>query len=539
MRKNAVRLAALGLSFALAGCAVPPPAAPVATVPEELPAGTGVVAWKVVAPRPGDQINFKWRSLTVADKASGKTYTLVDRAADNVSYSTFISALPAGNYQVRSFGVVAGGASVPAELGPVVMAMSYALASDSSAPVTPTFTVEVGSATNLGVLVTHAPDTKAEASDSFVVLDDVARGALLADMDPGSAAKFSAMPSRGWDVAPDPARTARAFREELMRPARITAVDWSSDHVLLGSSLGRVIQRSSDGAWVPSWTGEYSAITSVLKLSDGRIAAGTDDGRLLVWMPDSQRWVRHLVAPEERIVNLTMSPGRPGLLVETLTLRRLKAPISRARLKFLSEPLGATAAATLLDFESLGFWANSAQLQMLADTPDVVAIYNRPGFSRIADRYRIDAMAMALTATDELDHFAMQLYRVPDGSLARRRANGMSLYHDISLDNGLTWTLGPAMDMLVESFTTAQSGIGMALDGFTKVVLNETSDGGKTWARTGAPVPVNVLAHPLRLRRLGDQVLYYSGNRLWSTRDKGATWSSEWREDPRSDSPRP
>jgi len=524
-------VAGVCLAAGLQGCATAPPVAS-PTVPEVLPPDHGMVAFKVAAVRSATSVNAKWRALTLRERASGRVTTLQDLAPAGVSHALFAAPLPAGTYAITGFSVVGGGSSVPLEVGLTETLVLLVFASDSSKPpaTLSTFTVEVGAATNLGVMIASLPEQKEKsASGSALLLGEDARSSVIEAMDAPSRQRFLALRTRSWDKAPDATDNARALNLALTSPGSATSLGFSADGgLLIGSTLGRVFSRDPSSAnWTAVPTGSFDAISHLERLPGGALFAGTDTGRYHVWVPSQQRWVSHTLAQGERIVSLVPTTGQPGYLVESHTYPSPVAPAARTRLRFIRDLAAGGPERIVLDFANMGW---QPRLQTYQDGADLIAIYNKPGFTRTADQYRIDTRTLQVSPATELDHFVKDVYRLDDGSLARTRMNGVSNYVDFSTDNGKTWERGAESDVEYVRMRTRRDGYAVKIDsiiGGPTVRLRKTTDGGKTWTPLGTPVPFNVLVHPTQLRASRDGIVIYSAWTVNSTRDEGQTWTIE------------
>ena len=524
-------VAGVCLAAGLQGCAVAPEA-PAQAVPEVLPAGNGMVALKVAAVRRNTSVNTKWRALMVRERTTGQAITLSDIAPGGVSHALFVAPLPAGTYNVTDFSVVAGGSSAPIQAGVGAALILQLVASDSSkqSAALSTFTVEAGAATNLGVMIAEVPDQKDKpAIASALLLDEVAKSSVVEAMDAPSRAKFSGMRARSWDKEPDLMQNIRALDAAMNGAGSATSLGLSADGgLIIGSTLGRVFSRAPASAdWSTAPTGSLDAISHVERLPGGGLFAGTETGRYHVWVPAQQRWVSHTLAQGERIVSVVPTTGQPGYLIESHTYPLPVAPFARTRLRFVRDLAVGGPERIVLDVENKGWHPRT---QIYDDGADLIAIYNKPGFSRTADQYRINTRTLQVSAAVELDHFVKDVYRLEDGSLARTRMNGTSNYIDFSTDNGKTWERGAESDVEYVRMRTRRDGYAVKIDsimGGPTVRLRKTTDGGKTWTSLGTPVPINVLVHSPLLRASPDGIVLYSAWTVNSTRDEGQTWSIE------------
>lgn len=126
-------------------------------------------------------------------------------------------------------------------------------------------------------------------------------------------------------------------------------------------------------------------------------------------------------------------------------------------------------------------------------------------------------------------YWAAELYRLPNGTVALNRMNGMTVYNSFSTDNGRTWTHnqtgGPNSVRFLDpvngyGFSTVSTGWSVNTIG-----LNKTKDGGKTWERIGTVVDG---AGIMPIRFVNGRLFVFTGQRLLSTADEGQTWNTEW-----------
>jgi hypothetical protein len=121
------------------------------------------------------------------------------------------------------------------------------------------------------------------------------------------------------------------------------------------------------------------------------------------------------------------------------------------------------------------------------------------------------------------------MYRVSDGSLVLDRMNGMSIYNSFSKDNGKTWVDNDASGPHTLRYTDANNGYGFTLvsRGWSTVTLrlSKTEDGGKSWKQLGNPIEGSGI---LPIRIVGKRLFVFTGQKLLSTVDEGATWDTEW-----------
>lgn len=497
-------------------------------IPEKLEPTAGAVVIKIVAVQRLGVTNGKWTRMTVVEQKSGIATELVDTAGLDLQYALFAQPLPAGTYSVKSLDAPG---LAPATFGILGAVIIQAMTSDQHAnQAMGSFTVEPGAVTNLGFVVAAPPAGSEKQMSMAVVADPRAQSSVSADLDAASRRHSQGLRTRSWDKAPDSAQLERALEIVRTRATYVSPLEVTRDgRVMLGTALGLVHVRDSAGKWSTLATGSFDTLGYVRELPDGRIFAGTTNGRYHLWNPATRSWSSHRVAEEGRVTQVEpMGAAGYGLMLSTGVQLGQPTKLKVVLVRDLAAPEATPREALALE----GFPAMGA-VPMLFDGRDLIVIFNHVGITRTADLYRIDPAVAAAPRQEKLAHWTGRFYRLSDNILVRDRMNGMTLYTDLSTDNGNTWQLSEHSAGSMARLTSRSTGYGLSFVsmGMTSSTfsLAKTSDGGKTWDKVGKPFDSSGYGNPLQLVLLNDQrPLVYTGGQLLSTTDDGATWTVEW-----------
>lgn len=496
------------------------------TLPPTIQAEEGVLLLKLVGVQPLSSFNAKWGTLKLANKQNGQAVELYDTAPPLSSYSLFMGTLPKGQYEIKGVGAAP---AVPGTFGVLPALALLAMTSDSQSLESQlgTFTVRPGALTNLGMVVSALPEEKGQKVKLAVLADERGRATALTDAEPTAKERLTKFETRSWDSAP-PADAADKALDIVRAHARnISSIESTSDNrILIGSALGMIHVRSAEGTWSSMSVGSLDTITYARALDDGRMFAGTDTGKYFLWLPDQKRWQeRTLTGSDYKIVY--MEPmGQAGFAIQAASLiaPALSMP-TKTKMFFTSKLEDAGAAKELLSIDGA---SAIGRLPVFYTGEELQVFFNHMGISRTADLYRINPVTHE-KKVDKTSYWAAELYRLPNGTVALNRMNGMTVYNSFSTDNGRTWTHnrtgGPNSVRFLDpvngyGFSTVSTGWSVNTIG-----LNKTKDGGKTWERIGTVVDG---AGIMPIRFVNGRLFVFTGQRLLSTADEGQTWNTEW-----------
>lgn len=496
------------------------------TLPDKIEPEQGIVVLKIIGVQPLSLFNAKWQTLRLTNKASGQSLSLEDTAQPFASYSLFMGALPNGQYEISDLESVG---PTPAGFGILPLLIIGALTSDNQSVghKLGSFTIKSETLTNLGTVVSALPAEKGGQPKLAVLADHAGQSAALADVTPTAKARIAKLNALGWDNPPNTDASARALDIIRTSNSNISAIESTPDgRIIAGSVLGMLHSRSPEGKWTSQSVGGFDTIIYVRALANGRIFAGTDNGKYFLWLPDQKRWVEHRVTNEDFKVTHVEPMGEIGFAIQAASTHQptLSNPI-KTRILFKAKLEDAAEASEMLSID--GFSAFT-KLVTFFTGDELLVFFNQVGFSRVADRYRVNPVSFAKTQ-DIVPYWAADMYRLPDNTLVLNRMNGLSIYNSFSTDNGKTWidneNSGPNAMRYID--TNTGYGFSHVSTGWSTVTvtLSKTQDGGKTWQAVGTPIDV---AGALPIRILGKRLFVFTGQKVLSTVDEGGTWDTEW-----------
>lgn len=501
------------------------------------PAATGFFTVRVVNHAPFVNIFLpRFEKITVqAVEPKGKLYTI--RAVNDGSlfhtlFQTTLAyggRLPEGRYRLAS--MIATGGTMSSE-----MRVGEAL---------PPFDVAAGAVTDLGILVFQP--TGAGKGLVIPIADVDSTASVLQRQFPAEAQAFvghdgPAWPAAaGWKKSPVTygdvvsglgliadllvVKTNKdaqskditgwdkvATLDEAIRAAKASTLVHSAPaimsdgSVLLGSTLGRVLQRAPDGHWEEIDTGLLAEISAVTRLPDGTLVAGTEYGDFYRRAPGEAAFARIASSPDRwRIVDVRRLAG-DRWLVATRGYDRVKdVSTTNVYVAESLEKLPATPVTTVSQNSAPTF---SLPARLLASTQATPTGYF-VGVERIESaRGSPDSGAWTKVAGKE----ALRIVANNAGDVLYTQ-----FPPQFSVDQGHTWnavTLPARVFWLL--FFDASNAIFMTLKSGDEVFM-ATHDSGKTWST------VNTL--PKSLCLLNDPWLLDVQRRLFCTFNDGGIYS--------------
>lgn len=516
--------ATIGALALVTGCASTAPK----VFPEKLGPQEGAVLLKVQSVQRLGVTNGKWSEVTVVEKTTGVVTTLRDLTGIEDEYALFAMPLAAGQYTIRNLG--APGVS-PTGMGLLPALAILAMTSDShdARQGLTGFTVSAGTLTNLGVVVATPPADGEKTIQTAVLSDSRGQEASLADVDATSRRNLAALKTQPAAQAQDLAQQDRALELVRTRATYISPIETTPDGKLLfGSAMGLVHVRSAQGQWTTMSTGTLDALGLVKALPDGRIVAATHRGGYHVWDPATRGWTFRRIAEEGRIVHIE-PVGDAGFAMMVRGPFRIGQPWFSQLLfvKDLLDDAPPRESVRLTEMPALGL------MPMYFDGREVTVALNHVGITRTADLHRVDPVTLKVRM-EKAPHWLARVQRQADGSLIRERMNGMTLYRDLSSDNGATWEeLGSSSGTTTPRFSDRLTGldIRMVSVGMTNSTYSvaRTADGGKQWETFGKPFEGGGSGNALQLVvSPTGQPIVFTGAQLLTTTDSGATWTVEW-----------
>ena len=495
---------------------------------DKLKEGQGVLILKWVGVQPVSQQNPRWHTLKLVSKATGQLIDIQDTAPVQSGCSFFVGPLPAGSYELMELD--AAGAA-PMNFGLLPGLLISAAGSDRLELVSKlgTFTVKAGGLTNLGLVACALTGDKAQPAKWAKLSDAEGRASAFEELDAAEQAKVAALGVQAWDK---PAEGGLAQGSELVRAyaRNVSPMDLAPDgRVLLGSALGLVHIRETDGAWTTLATGSLDSISCVRALEGGRIFAGTDTGRYLLWSPEEKRWTAYDLGLRGFKATQLEPMGEKGFAIVGL-LADGRTQVNKILFKAKLEDAAAPSELLKVDgFSAMGVFP------VLYDGQSLLAVFNHAGMSRTADLYRLDPAGGDRKA-EELDHWVHRFYRLPTGELARERMNGLYTYTDLSKDNGKTWMKDPSSGEWSSCYLGAMTGFAFRIKSHgwsaNNLILIKTTDGGKNWSDAGTVIRGE---GTMDVRAAQGRIFVNTPAKLLSTADEGKTWRTEWPLSPRSD----
>lgn len=506
-----------------------------ATVPEAFGAGEGHLLLKVVSLQPPNLVSPKWSELRLTERKTGRIVTLRDSAPTTVHYAVFAGAVPEGTYSITD--LHADGSSGLPTFGWLTAAIVRAATSNSQkggGEQAGTFTVKAAASTNLGVVVNALPATKDAEPQVAVLAHAQARADALGALRADDRERLSTMPALAWDAAPEggPAQT-RVLEMARTAATNVSPIGVSGDgtQAWIGGSLGTFHARDASGQWTSTSTGSLDHITFVRSLPDGRIVAGTDVGRYLVHPAADGPWQTHELPGEERLLQMVPAGASGYAFVTQEPIAQGAVPTPSYRVLLVKD---LDAPAQPLELHRIKARISNGVLPLFFDGKELLIWENHTGMFRDGELSRVD-LATLQKRSEKVDHLLYDIYQLSTGELARNRVNGSSAYPEFSQDNGASWSSNNVSGSFGMRFADTQRGYGFDVlsTGWKtiSIVLKKSTDGGKTWTRTGKPIES---ASSPRIQLAGQRVFVSAGGQTFSTGDEGETWMREW---PRGASP--
>jgi hypothetical protein len=490
------------------------------TLPETIAADDGILLVKLIGVQSLSPFNAKWRTLRLTNEA-GVFYDIQDTAPGTASYSLFLGTLPKGQYKLSTLESIGTGPGL-------LFAALMSDVKDLEAHFGP-LKIQPGVVTNLGTVVFALPESKNAPLKTAVLAGPSGLAAAIADVDARSRPKLEGRQSATWDSPPETKASLDALaivRKHAVNLAPLYKA--RSGQVITGGALGMIHERAPDGKWQSTGIGSLDTITYVRELGDGRLFAGTDNGRYYLRKPDQQAWERFDLLERDVAVRQVERIGDAGYVIQIAPHGPAGAVVGMSKYSYLYK-------ARLEDTGSekvvLSFDEASAvgTAPMLYDGQDLVVYFNHMGISRRADLHRINPRTLE-KRTEQVNYWVKDIYRVPDGTLVLDRMNGMSAFASFSKDNGKSWDHGETAGPHTVRFMSAKSGYGFSTSAMgwttTTVAFNKTEDGGKSWSPVGTPAAASGRMNLVPLDP--GSFVVFTGTKILSTRDEGQTWRTEW-----------
>lgn len=496
------------------------------TLPEKIEPDHGILVVKIIGVQPLSVFNAKWKTLRLTDKATGQSHDIQDTAQPFASYSLFMGTLPKGQYVISD---LESAGQAPANFGLIPALILISLTSDSQSIGNKlgSFTVKPGAVTNLGTVVSALPTEKDGQPKLAVLADTEGQLAALADVTPTAKARFAKLGTLTWDSPPSGEAGAKALEIIRTSNTNVSGLDATQDgRLIAGSVLGMLHSRSPDGKWTSQSVGSFDTITYARSLANGRIFAGTDNGKYYIWLPEQNKWLEQRVASEDFKITHVEPMGDTGFAIQAVSthLPTYSNPI-KTKVLFKPKLEGMSEVKEILSLDGLSAFGKTVTF---FNGEELQVFFNQVGFSRVADRYRINPITHE-HKQDTVPYWAAELYRLPDSSLVLDRMNGLSIYNSFSKDNGKSWIDNDSSGPNAMRYIDANTGYGFShvSTGWSTVTvtLSKTQDGGKTWQAVGTPIDV---AGALPVRIIGKRLFVFTGKNILSTVDEGATWQTEW-----------
>ena len=493
-------------------------------LPANVPPDDGIVLVKLIGLQSLSAFNAKWKTLRLIDP-QGRMQEIQDTAPASASYSLFLGTVPKGQYrfaELESLGPAAGSFGV-------LPALAMAIATGSTVKEFPQFsgfTVAPGTVSNLGTIVFAFPqDGKGPPLSTAVLDDEAGRRAAMGDVDSVSQPRMANLPQSGWEKPSDAGSNAAALALIRKNTGRLSPLEAARDgRVTAGGPLGLIHVRRTDGTWEHVSIGALDTITYARALDDGRIVAGTDNGRYYLGRPGQPTWQRFDLPDRDTSVMRIEPLGDTGYAIQVaLTTGRF----GRTAWLFKPKLEEAGGEKALIEFDGFSAVGRSPAF---FDGQELRIYFNHPGITRTADVHRIDPRT-GEKKKDEVSYWVKDVYRLPDGTVVMERMSGLlSTYPMFSKDNGRTFSNIDIESPGIVRFIDERTGYGfkMAAMGWSTTTLgmNRTQDGGKTWEPVGTPI---VASGQTRMVATGPkELVVYTGQQIVSTRDEGATWRVEW-----------
>lgn len=468
--------------------------------------GEGHVAIKIVPSRPVSGINPRWRSVILKESKSGARVQLDDFAEWGAKGSLFFGRIPEGEYEVERLESIApGGAGLLLTL----LASDFQTIHDRLG----TFPVRQGTLTNLGTMVLAPGDEAAKPARIEYLAGQLGRRDVAEHLQRRTGQTLT--------LPQIPGRQAGADEDKALVRARALMSALSPGHDAMGAalfggaSLGQIVSRDARGIWQTFPLELLDDVIYARRLGDGTLLAGLTQGRYAVRKAD--RWRVYALPEKEGFVDF-IDVTRDGGAVFAVSTQRKTVILHKKALE--------DEAAEIRTLASMDFLLVPTGRLAHSFEDRVVFVQNHLGISRTADFIVVDKSTFDVR-TEKRDFWVNGVQQLQDGALFISRQNAMSYFVSLSEDKGATWRHGDTAGPLFTYFIDRNRGYGLELSrgAFSaSVTLTKTSDGGKTWTKTGTPLTRDVVDRILYAASDGE-VIISAGFEIYSTKNDGATWT--------------
>jgi photosystem II stability/assembly factor-like uncharacterized protein len=489
----------------LAGCAAPAvqTAGGAVVLDQSSVPGEGHVLLRLQAARPASLLNPKWRQLNLRSVARGAITEVYDISSPTAGASLFFARLPEGEYEIEEVASLGPG---PGLLLAFMMSDQQTLGNRVG-----TFRVSPGAVANLGTLV--VAQEKDRSARAELLRDALGLQAAREEVELRTGQALILPQSAGWSRAETPAE-ARAARERARRLVSVLSPgeDAQGAEIMGGTALGQILVRTG-GRWIAEGLPTLATLTCARRLADGTLLAGADGGRFFERKP-GLAWTAHRLPETDAVVVHIERLAAGGMLVVATT--------PRETLAYRTDGQGGAAVA-LARVDSGG-----ALAPVLSTADAIVMVRNSAAFTRESWWTLLDKRTLMPSVRHE-KYLVFGFQRLRAGAIAMSRYRGLSHHVSFSPDEGRSWRHGEAESPAWPYFLDEQRGY--ALDfrrgAFTvESFLVRTTDGGRTWSRTGASMTAELAGRVIGVSAAGE-VLVSKGWEVLSTRDEGRTWQRE------------
>ena len=489
-----------------------------ASLPEVIPPGEGVVVLKLVGVTRPSISNAKFRTLTIKSIADGTLYDIQDVAPAGAADAVFAGSLPPGRYEIAD---LAAWGNAPGLL--LALTVSDFQTVDKRLP---PFEVSPGAVTNLGTVAMGTDAAKKELAVA-VYSNSGGRESAITGLDARSRDKVGKLRQLVWTGAQSSnLESAAGFVKRLADKIAVPEIG-PRDEILVGGPLGFVHSLGADRHWRSENIGSLESVVYVRTLPDGRIFAGTDNGRYYIRSVDGASWTEHRI-PTDRSAVIGVEPlggTANALQIAMLDGATLFGP-TKYVIAIIDDIDTGQGYSEVLKFDEPSAYG---RLPMYFDGASLCVAFNHVGLSRVADIFRIDPVTRT-KVSETLDSWVLRTYGLADGTLAQHRMNGMSDYPAFSADGGKTWTRLTTAAPDSARFFTSELGYGSEVvsTGWSSVTstLSKTFDRGESWKRFGTPFESS--GSLTILRRAGGELIVHHRGGILTSADEGATWKKIW-----------